>query len=140
MTFFEQELRRIVNGCDAIHYPKYVGRECIARLTDDLTVKLSFRSLHTADHYDALQIRLMNRRDGEVDTQLVRFADVWGQVTMQGRNERISPYAWTYQGETHWYGFCPNEMQYQQISDALSNYLGCFLDLSAEETMGMEMG
>ena len=33
-----------------------------------------------------------------------------------------------------------DEMQYQQISDALSNYLGCFLDLSAEETMGMEMG
>ena len=128
-----------MKGCDAIHYPNYVGRECIARLTDDLTVKLSFRSLYISDHYDALQIRLMNRRDGEVDSQLVRFADVWGQVTMQGRNERISPYAWTYQGETHWYGFRPNEMQYQQISDALNDYLGCFLDISEEETMGMKL-
>ena len=139
MNFFEQELRKIVHGRDAIHYPKFVGRECIARLTDDLTVKLSFRSLHIADHYDALQIRLMNRRDGEVDSQHIRLADVWGQVTMQGRNERISPYAWTYQEDTHWYGFRPNEMQYQQISDTLNDYLGCFLDISEEETMDMNL-
>ena len=128
-----------MKGCDAIPYPNYVGRECIARVTDELTVKLSFRSLHIADHYDALQIRLMNRRDGEVDSQHIRFADVWGQVTMQGRNERISPYAWTYQEDTHWYGFRPNEMQYQQISDALNDYLGCFLELSEEETMDMNL-
>ena len=139
MNFFEQELRKIVKGCEAIHYPKYVGRECIARLTDDLTVKLSFRTLHIVDHYDALQIRLMNRRDGEVDSQHIRFADVWGQVTMQGRDERISPYAWTYQEDTHWYGFRPNEMQYQQISDALNDYLGCFLAISEEETMDMNL-
>lgn len=137
MTFFEQELRRIVKGCDAIHGVRFVGRECIARLTDDVTVKLSFRSMKIAEHYDALQIKVMNRRDGEIDTQLIRFADVWGKVTMRGRDEPISPYAWTYQDETHWYGFRPNEMQYDLLSQSVGTYLECFTE--PEQTVELDI-
>ena len=78
MTFFEQELRRIVKHSEMIHHPKFVGRECIARLSEDITVKLSFRSLGIANQYDTLQIKIMNRHEGEIDNQIIRFADLWG--------------------------------------------------------------
>ncbi len=139
MTFFEQELRRIVKHCDAIHCARFVGRECIARLTDDVTVKLSFRSMKIADHYDALQIRLLNRRDGEIDTQMLRLSDVWGKVTMRGRNEPIEPYAWTYQDETNWYGFQPNEMQFDLLSRSVDAYLECFTEPEQTEEPDISM-
>ena len=44
MNYFERELRKIVEHCEYIRNPKYVGRACVGRLDDDIVVKMEFES------------------------------------------------------------------------------------------------
>ena len=134
MNFFTNELKKIVRGCETIHQPKFVGRECVVRLTDDITVKLSFDTQGYADHYSALKIRLINRHEGQIDLQILRFGELWGN-DING----ISPHAWTYRGETDWYSSAPAPEQYQLLSAEIDDYLSCFTDLEQEETENMNL-
>lgn len=139
MTFFEQELRKIVKRCENIHHPKYVDRTCIFRLSDVITVKMSLRSLGIANQYDALHIRIMNRHEGEIDNQIIRFADLWGKATMRSSGSPISPHIWDDCGRVHWYGFTPNEMQYDLLSRSVDEYLECFAEPEQTEEMDISM-
>ena len=76
MTFFEQELRKIVG--DAYPDATFVGRACYVRLSDMNRAKIQFTTCGTADHYEALQMTILNRSDGQVDTLRLRFKDVLG--------------------------------------------------------------
>lgn len=126
MTFFEQELRKIVGS----RYPDatYVGRACYVRLNEMNRAKIQFTVCGTADHYDALKVTILNRREGEVDTLCLRFQDVLGTKRVCNPNfpNGISPHAWTYNGKTEWYAYHPNSRDYQLLTDALSDYLEVF--------------
>jgi len=126
MTFFESVLRKITLDCEYINDPKFVGGACVCRLTDDTSVKLSFSECGYADHYSALLIELMNIHNGRIDEQLIKFADIWGKQKLN--NDFISPYAWTYRGETEWYCSPPNDKQYKLLSGMIDEYLSCFAD------------
>ena len=76
MTFFEQELRKIAANSEYLRHAKYVWRDCVARLNPDVTIKLSFVTRGIADHYEALSIQLINRREGQIDRQIVNFRDL----------------------------------------------------------------
>ena len=117
MTFFEQELRKIVEPT----YPDatFVGRACYVRLSDMNRAKIEFVTCGTADHYEALQMSILNRRDGKVDALRLRFNEIWGQG-----QEGI--YAWTYRGETEWYSYQPNRKDYGALSGKVADYLEVF--------------
>ena len=134
MNFFTNELQKIVRGCENIHQPKFVGRECVGRLTDDIAVKLSFDTMGYANHYSALKIRLINRHEGQIDLQILRFDELWGNVI-----NGINPHAWSDGGDTSWYAFTPTSEQYRILSDELDDYLSCFTDLEQEEAESMEL-
>ena len=126
MTFFEKELRRIVEP----NYPDatFVGRACYVRLSEMNRAKIQFTTCGTADHYEALQMTILNRNDGQVDTLRLRFKDVLGtkQVNNPNFKNGISPHAWTYNGKTEWYGYHPTSQDYQKLSTALNDYLDIF--------------
>lgn len=67
MTFYEQELRKIVGG----RYPDatYVGRACYVRLSDMNRAKIQFVTGIVSNQYNALQMTILNRSEGQVDTQ-----------------------------------------------------------------------
>ena len=129
MNFFTKELQKIVAGCKNIHQPKFVGRECVGRLSDDITVKLSFYAVSVSGHYDALKIRLINRHEGELDSQILRFGELWGN----------SPHAWDDGGNPRWYGFTPTKEQYQALSAEINDYLDCFTEPELEETESINL-
>lgn len=130
MTFFEQELRKIVGDV----YPDitFVGRACYVRLSDMNRAKIQFTTCGTADHYEALQMTILNRSDGQVDTLRLRFKDVLGTKQVNNPNFRngVSPHAWTYNGKTGWYAYHPNSRDYQMLTDAVSDYLDVFQEQS----------
>ena len=78
MNFFEGELHRMFGGNDIIHDPKIVGRTLLGKLDDDLRVKLQFVSTGIAKHYDAIQVSILNRTEGAVDRETMRFGDIIG--------------------------------------------------------------
>ena len=125
MTFFEQELRKIVEPA----YPDatFVGRACYVRLSDVNRAKLEFVTCGTADRYEALQMTILNRGSGPVDTLQLRFFDIWGRG--QARNclvEVIGPYIWNDHGEIEWYAYHPSRNEYEDLAGKVADYLEVF--------------
>ena len=116
MTFFERELRKIVED----QYPDatFVGRACYVKLGELNRAKLQFATCGVTDQYEALQISILNRNEGQVDALRLRFADIWGR--------QKGLYAWTDHGETEWYSYRPTGKDYQKLTDAVSDYLEVF--------------
>ena len=74
----------------------------MAKLDENLRVKLQFTTTGYADHYDAIKLAVINRTDGVVDQQLFRFSDIIGQQAVEGRDP-INPHIWDYNGRLEWY-------------------------------------
>ena len=71
MNFYEQELKKIVGD----RYPDatYVGRACYVRLSDTNRAKIQFVTGIVANHYNALQLTILNRNEGQVDVLRLRI-------------------------------------------------------------------
>lgn len=138
MTFFEQELRRIMTAkyTDAT----FVGRACYVRLNDLNRAKIQFVTCGISSHYEALQMTILNRCDGQVDTLRLRFDDILGvkQVNNPNFREGISPYIWDDHGKPHWYVYHPSSRDYQQLSDAVGKYLSVFQEQKITPVRGWE--
>ena len=71
MNFFEKELRNFFGSSPMLRDAHYCGRTCLAKLDEELRVKLQFTTTGYADHYDAIKLAVINRTDGVVDQQLL---------------------------------------------------------------------
>lgn len=130
MTFYEQELRKIVGE----HHPNatYVGRACYVRLNDVNRAKIQFVTGMIASQYNALQLTILNRSEGQVDTLRLRFSDLLGTKMTPHPNFRngVEPHIWDDYGKAGWYVYHPTRQDYEVLSDAVSDYLEVFRDMS----------
>ena len=69
MNFFEKEMRQMFEGDDILQDAKFVGKTMLAKLDDDLRIKLQFIASHISAQYDTVQMTIINRTDGVVDKQ-----------------------------------------------------------------------
>ena len=101
MTFYEQELRKIIGE----QYPDatYVGRVCYVRLSDMNRAKIQFVTGSVANQYNALQLTILNRSEGQVDTLRLRFSDLLGTKATSNPNFRngVDPHIWDDYGKVH---------------------------------------
>lgn len=120
MTFYEQELRKIIGE----QYPDatYVGRVCYVRLSDMNRAKIQFVTGSVANQYNALQLTILNRSEGQVDTLRLRFSDLLGTKATSNPNFR--------NGKVDWYVYHPTRQDYEKLSNAVSDYLEVFQDMS----------
>ena len=137
MNNFERELRKIVGHCEYIRNPKYVGRACVGRLDDDIVVKMEFESTMIRDKYNALRVTLMNRSEGKIDSQLIRFNELWGVKHI--RSNDIEPHIWKYNDELSLYCYTPTVAELKALSQSVDDYLACFAEPAYEESEEMEM-
>ena len=128
MTFYEQELRKIVGE----QYPDatYVGRACYVRLSDMNRAKIQFVTGIVANQYNALQMTILNRSEGQVDTLRLHFSDLLGTKATSNLNFRngVDPHIWDDYGKVDWYVYHPTRQDYKILSDAVSEYLDVFQD------------
>ena len=126
MNFFEQELRKIV----APKYPDatYVGRACYVRLSEMNRAKIEFITGIVANQYHALRLTILNRSVGQVDILLLKLSDILGKKQTNNPNFRdgVSPHIWDDYGKAEWFVYHPNSRDYQQLTDAVSDYLEVF--------------
>lgn len=134
MNFFEQELRRIIsqNHPDAT----YVGRACYVPLGDDLRAKIRFVDSRTHDHFDTLQMVILNRQEGKVDELRLRFGDTFGKKQVSNPNfpEGIVPHIWVDRGDAEWYVYKPTAKDYKLLSDGVDEYLSVFQTQNMAQT------
>ena len=134
MTFYEQELRKIVGE----EYPDatYVGRACYVRLDEMNRAKLCFIATNISNHYDALRMTILNRQDGVVDQLTVRFSDVLGtkQVNNPHFRNGVEPHIWEYQGRPEWYAYHPGSQDYRMLTKSVMSYLDIFMEMEQTES------
>lgn len=126
MNFFEQELRRLFDNGEAIQNPKFVGRVCLGELGGDLRARAEFVTMGYADHYEALRLTVLNRTDGEVDQLTVRICEAIGRKNDTAPFHRGTPYIWTYDGKSEWYGYQPTDADYRALQQVARDYLDVF--------------
>lgn len=126
MNFFEQELQRIVGA----RFPQttYVGRACYVPLGEQLRAKIQFVTCGYADHYEALRATILNRHEGEVDTNLIRLSDVLGgkQVANPNFPKGMRPHIWVDGAVPEWYVYKPTAEDYDTLGKTLQSYLDIF--------------
>lgn len=107
MTFFEQELRKLFGHDTVFADARFAGNVCYGRLNEDVRIKARFVTCGYADHYEALKVTLINRREGEIDSSLLRFRDLWGmkQTCNSNFGEGVSPHIWSDHGKVGWYAY-----------------------------------
>lgn len=142
MTVFEQELQKLFGEDEILSGVRIVGNACYGRLDEDVRVKLRFMTGGAASQYDRLKVTLLNRREGEIDSLVLKFRDVWGVKQTGNPNFRsgVSPHLWDDGGEVSWYVYRPTRTDYRQLSEAVDSYLAVFLEPLHTPYHGQKMG
>lgn len=125
MNFFEQQLRRLAVACDEVENPVFASRACLGNLGADNRVNLQFITLGHADHYPAIKANILNRAEGEVDSLVFRFSDVWGKKMDSNYNGGV-PHIWTSSGKSEWYGYQPTDQDFKILAAEVGGYLDVF--------------
>ena len=128
MNFFEKEMRQMFDDEDIFQDAKFVGKTMLAKLDDDLRIKLQFVSSHISGQYDTVQMTIINRTEGVVDKQNFKFSDIIGQYLRSGR-EPLDYHMWEYQGKPEWY--TPTSLTDKaRIADTVMGYAEMYQDQS----------
>ena len=129
MTFFEQELRKLVENSDILRDPSFIGRACFGDVGNELRARIEFVINGTIDHYSALQVTMMNRTNGVVDRLLLRLEDIIGIKSIPGNPNfprGVSPHIWVYQGKAEWYAYKPSPEDYHNLRESIKDYVDVF--------------
>lgn len=137
MNFFEKELRDLFGSSTTLRDAHYCGRTCLAKLDEDLRVKLQFTTTGYADHYDAIKLAVINRTDGVVDQQLFRFSDIINQQHSPGMMS-VTPQIWDDNGKPEWYRPISQE-QRSQIANTILDYVGMYQGETPENDFSMKL-
>ena len=102
------------------------------RLSDMNRAKIQFVAGIVANQYNALQLTILNRGEGQVDALRLRFSDLLGTKMTSNPNFRngVEPHIWDDYGKVSWYVYHPTRQDYEILSDAVSDYLEVFQDMS----------
>lgn len=95
------------------------------RLSDMNRAKIQFVTGSVANQYNALQLTILNRSEGQVDTLRLRFSDLLGTKATSNPNFRngVDPHIWDDYGKVDWYVYHPTRQDYEKLSNAVSDYL-----------------
>ena len=97
----------------------YVGDVCYVRLDELIRMKVQFATCGVSGDYPALDVSIVNRREGEVDRVRLRF----GEMLSTNTN---APFVRKCCGNIEWYGRKLTQEDYQKISGVLEQYMNVF--------------
>ena len=136
MNFFENELKKVMAESAILKNQKYVGRACFGIVSEELRARVEFVTTGTASQYEGIKTSIINRKEGVVDSMLLRFSDIWGKRKVGNPNfkDGIILCIWVDEGKSDWYVYHPTKGYYGQLSVGIEQYLYVFQDM--EMTQG----
>ena len=134
MNFYEAEMRKMFGGNELLTDMKFVGKTMLGKLDDEKLVKFQFVSTGTADKYTAIQASVIDKNDGVLDKQTMKFSEIIGMYNRGNGLDAIEPHMWEYHGKPEWYTPISNP-QKAEIAERVLDYVGMFQD----HTYALEM-
>lgn len=134
MNFFEHEHRKFFENDNGFDCVKFVGVVCYGTLGENTRMKLEFVTLGTRLKYEGIKATIMDKVDGEIDSVVLKFKDIWGTKTSEypRYREGLDPHIWVYMGTPEWYVYEPTEEDYKMISTTVRDYAEIFREQSQE--------
>ena len=134
MNFFEKEMRMMFEHTGVIQDPKFVGRTMVGILDDNLRVKMQFVSTFIANHYDAIQVSIINRTDGVVDKETMKFGDIIG-LRKDNCGNNVHTSMWEQSDKTAYWYIPVSVTDKAKIADTALEYVGMYQqqDMSVNE-------
>ena len=98
------------------------------RLGEENRAKIQFVTGIVSNQYNALQMTILNRSEGTVDTLRVSLTDLLGKQAAKNPDFRngVEPHIWDDNGNVSWYVYQPSSRDYQTLTNEISEYLGLF--------------
>lgn len=136
MNFFEKELRGMFQHRTLLKDPVFCGKAMLAKLDEELRIRLEFVISNTIDKYTGIEAKIINRTGGMVDRNVFRFADIIGmkQTPLCGKHE---PYIWVYHDETVCWYTPVSDAEKQRIADAVMAYVELYQTPQQDPEMKM---
>ena len=128
MNFYEQEMRKMFENKQSITDKVFVGKTMIAKLDDSKILKLEFTTSIEANKYTAIMVSIINRNEGVVDRETIKFSDVIGMYKRGNGYDEICPHMWEYRGEAEWYTKISNP-QKEEIANKVMEYASMYQDV-----------
>lgn len=137
MTFFENVLQKC---CTNFDNTVFIGRAMYIPLGEHNRLKLQLGTGSCADNYVGIQMTVLDKNNGAIDTNLLQFSDVWGKKQVQNKNftDGIHPHVWTDQGQTKWYVYQPTPDDYKILATQVERYADLFVEQQQGFTMEMQ--
>ena len=137
MNFLRAELKKILSMTEYCEEAVYVGNCGYVRVNEDVRMRLEFSKSSTGT-YDGIVMTMLNRKEGTIDTNALKFRDIWGRKAVSNPNfkEGIIPHIWENK-DREWYVYKPNQKEYQMLADETNQYIRLFQE--AEITQGPQM-
>jgi hypothetical protein len=82
-------------------------------------IKTFFITLGYANHYEGISISIVDKNNGIIDKNTIKFADVWGKKQVSNPNYRdgIHPYIWKDGRQAEWYVYKPTPRDMELLSE-----------------------
>ena len=120
-------LRMAADQVNAAADPAAALEDVLGRLDDDLRVKLQFVTGNIADQYIGIRAQVINRTEGQVDSQVFRFSDILGpDPILKNRGSSSEIHIWVDYGKADWYGYHPSPAAMEKVADTINEYLSLY--------------
>lgn len=129
MHFLEQELRFMFEGRMAHREPVFAGNMLIAKLDEDLRIKICFDQNYATSEYTGLDAQIINRTHGIVDRHTFNFVEIIGKVSQrigQSDYEMYPAIIAMGDGTSQWRGPEPSETAKKEMAEAILKYVNIF--------------
>ena len=133
MNFFEKEMREMFENKELLQGAKFCGKMMLAKLDDELRLKLLFVTMGYADNYEAIKATVLNRNEGAVDCHVFKFSDIIGRKKSYS-SDCVNPYMWECGEQSRWYTPVTAKEK-QQIVQAVMEYTEMFVSPDMEQRM-----
>ena len=140
MNFFEQELKKVMEGSKVLKDQRYTGRICYGVIDNDIRARVEFVTLGVHENYSGIKATLINRKEGNIDSMVIRFADLFGKKMVSNPNfkDGLVPHIWKNGMDHEWYVYRPTEQDYKAMAGQLNEYLSVFQEENMEQADGMQ--
>lgn len=139
MRFFEKELKKLVDQGLPLEDVAFAGRSCYGRVAPNIRARMEFVSQRISGQYSAIKVTILNRREGPIDSILLRFSDVLGVKKVSNPNfrEELVPYIWENGNEIDWYVYHPTASDYKRLAEEIGSYMAVFQEKNQAQTESM---
>ena len=133
MNFYEKQLKRMFPDFDTQSGDTiFAGKSMISIISNELRAKVEFVTGRVSGQYEGLQLSIINKNEGVIDSQEFKFHEIIG---LKGPKQDRKPHVWDDNGKASWFVYEPTDAELENIGSKVEEYVWMY----ADHDLGIQM-